>query len=371
MKPETPNQKYGPAADLEDAFGGIVDQVAKVCLYGGIVAVLIGLAGLFMTYQAFAGGSPPAQEAQALTNIAMLSKVLIVGAITAIVGSTYAWWGEETLPVFQLLISAGVWASPFWVPAIAGSATNGATGVVNAVAGPALGAMQLGGTVMGLLSICVLIADITVRVKQRAQQGARAESIRFGKGMKEERDVKNVIMGKCWQLPFCRKFVRESCPIYLTRRTCWKERVGCMCEEEVIRTAMKSKVFSKEAVANASVIPYNNKLTIEQKKERCRQCVIYNEHQKHKYKVALPVMIGGFVAIYIVMHGALMGIANNIISNIDRVVSNITFSKGGRVASDVTSSSIPVQEFLMICILIVVLAYALKLLEYLIFKLKI
>ncbi|MEQ1932263.1 MAG: hypothetical protein ABL962_00085 [Fimbriimonadaceae bacterium] len=368
MKPETPKQpKYGPIADLEDTFGGIIDQIARVCLYGGIVAVLIGLVGLFMTYQAFIQGNPAAKDAQGLANIAMLSKILIAGGVCSVVGSTYSWWGEETLPVFQLLVSIGIWASPFWVPMIAGAPTNGN----NSVSGPALGAMQLGGVVMGLLSICVLVADIMVRVKQRAQQGARSEQIRFGKGMKEEKDIKNVLMGKCWQLPFCRKFVRESCPIYHAKRTCWRERVGCMCEEEVIRTAMKSKVFSKDAVAAASFIPYNNKLTMEQKKERCRQCVIYNEHQKHKYKVALPVLVGGFALIYILMHGAFMNIASTIIGNIDRAVSNITFTKGGNVTKEVTTSSIPVQEFLMICMLVVVLAYALKLLEFLIFKLKI
>src|SRR5262249_14119457 len=145
-----------------------------------------------------------------------------------------------------------------------------------------------------------VLFDVITRVRIRVREGARADQLKYGKGVKEEKDIRNVLLGRCWQLPYCRKFVRERCPIYHARRTCWKERVGCMCEESVIRNAMSGRVIPADAVAAAKFIPQNHKLTMEQKKERCRQCVIYLEHQKHKYKLAMPAAIGGMAVVYIV-----------------------------------------------------------------------
>lgn len=363
--------KYGPVSDLEDTFGGLLDGASKLCLYGGLLAMIVSTIFLLTTYSAFVNPNPNAVTAAGLGNIALLSKVLYVGCIAALVGSTYIWWGEETLGVFQLVLGAGLWASPFWVPSVLGRSS---ASVTNEVAGKAVGTIQMGGTIFGGLAIIVLVADIALRVKQRAQQGSKADQLKYGKGVKEEADIRNVFMGKCWQLPFCRKFVREACPIYHAKRTCWRERVGCMCEEEVVRKAMtggNAASFSKDAVAAAKFIPVNNRLTFEQKKERCRQCVIYNEHQKHKYKLMLPVTIGGFILVYILMRGPLVQMADGIISKVNQVIGNLTFTGDKKPGTGAVQGGFMFQELLLICALIVLLAYVLKVVEYLIFKLKI
>ncbi|MBI3721069.1 MAG: hypothetical protein HY248_00825 [Fimbriimonas ginsengisoli] len=133
------------------------------------------------------------------------------------------------------------------------------------------------GTVYAVFAALVLLIDIGIRARDRFVVGVKADQIKFGKGMVEEKDKQNVFMCKCWQLPYCRKFVRERCPIYHARRSCWRERVGCMCEEQVIRNAMEGKTIPKNVLAAAAFIPKNHKLTMAQKRNRCRQCVIYNE----------------------------------------------------------------------------------------------
>ncbi|MFX8664601.1 hypothetical protein ABTM59_19190, partial [Acinetobacter baumannii] len=70
-----------------------------------------------------------------------------------------------------------------------------------------------------------------------------------------------------------------------------------MCEEQVIQDAMAGKIIPKDMVKAAAMIPRNNKLTMAQKMQRCRQCVIFNERQKHKYNAALPVTALTFVAL--------------------------------------------------------------------------
>lgn len=363
-------EKYGSRFSADEALVALLDSVSKFALYGGLLAVLIAVGFLASTYGAFSGTQPPGSPEQALSNIALLQKLLIAGGVAAIVGTTYMFWGEETLGIFQLGFSAALWFAPIYLPSMMG----GPAGIApSEVAATALATIQQGGTVMGLLSIAVLVADIATRVRQRAKEGSRADQLKYGKGQKEERDIQNVFMGKCWQLPFCRKFVRERCPIYHARRTCWRERVGCMCEEEVIRNAMENKAIPKDMVAAARYIPVNNKIPLEAKKERCRQCVIFNEHQKHKYKLALPIVVMGFVGMYAMLREPLLAGTRQLLSGLDKVFSSLTYQKEGAVANKMTGGggALPFHEILLVCFLIVALAYSLKAIEYAIFKLKV
>lgn len=358
--------KQSSRIDPDEVVGGFLDIVARFAFFGGLLVTVGSLALLCYLYSAFAGSNPPGPAEQALANIALASKLFYVGGIAAIAGSTYLFWGEEILGVIQLMVSGALWATPFFLPSMLGGGEAGNGQVTSA----ALGVIQTGGTIMGGLSVVVLIADIVARVKLRAQQGAKAELLKYGKGVKEEKDIKNVFMGKCWQLPFCRKFVRDLCPIYHSKRTCWREKVGCMCEEEVIRKAMEGRPIPKDMVAAAKFIPYNHKVPLEAKKERCRSCVIYNEHQKHKYKLILWLVLIFFVGFYVLLRQPLLSAVGNVINRIDSIFSSMTFSKAG-ISQNVNQQAVPLQEFLLICILVVSLAYVLKAVEYAVFKLKV
>jgi hypothetical protein len=345
----------------DDVVQNALDGLSRLLLWGGLLATVSGIGFLIYTYVMFTGGAQ-ASEAQALSNINIFSKILIAGTLGLGVSTALMFWGEETLAILQLGFAAALYFAPLYLPNFLGGPSNPPP------AQAAMAALQMGGQIFGALAILVLIGDITVRIRTRTQQGSRADQLKYGKGVKEERDIRNIFMGKCWQLPFCRKFVRERCPIYHARRTCWKERVGCMCEEEVIRNAMENKPIPKDMVLSTKYIPYNNKLTEGQKAERCRQCVIYNEHQKHKYKLALPLTIAIFALVYVLFRTPLLEATGSMIRNFDRVVGNLTLRKDG---PGLTMKTGVFEELLLACFMIVLFAYVMKILEFLVFKLKV
>lgn len=352
----------GSDRGIAEAFHEFLTGAARLLFYLGL---LLGLgAAAFCIYYAFAfgGGTVQASEAQALSNIDLFNKLIISGMMASGIGACYLFWGEELLAAIMLIVAGLLYFSPLILTSAAGIQAT------NKVVQTALGTVQMGGTVLGLIAIVALVFDIANRVRQRSQQGSKADQLKYGKGIKEESDRQNVFMGKCWQLPYCRKFVREKCPIYHAKRTCWKEQVGCMCEEAVIRDAMENKVIPKDEVAAAAAIPRNNKLTSQQKFERCKQCVIYNEHQKHKYRALLPTVIIGFIAFYAIFRIPLLSATAGMVNGMSRMVGKLTFSaSGGKSTQDVAA---PFQELLLICLLIILLTYALKVLEHAIFKLK-
>lgn len=335
-------------------------------MWGGILATVFGIGFLIYTCMVFSGNTNDLAEgarAQALANIGVFDKFLLAGVLAVAVSTTYLFWGESILSGAQLMFAALLYFSPFILSA---------TGVAHSDSeqvSAALGSLSRGGMIFGLIGLAVMVVDLSVRAKERSRQGWKLDQLRYGKGVKEEVDRHNVFLGKCWQLPFCRKFVRERCPIYHARRTCWKELTGCMCEEEVIRNAMENKAIPKDALMAATYIPRNMKLSVDQKRERCKSCVIYNEHQKHKYKALMPVTLLGFAAIYFLGHPILISVVGGIMKQLDILINRATFAtqKPGVEMAQPTGF----QELLLICLLIIGLAYSMKLLEYVVFKLKI
>lgn len=354
-----------PRSEAGDALAAILEGAARFLLWGGLLAAIVGLGFLIFTYTAFAGGTA-ANQAQALGNIELLQKLLLAGSVAIVVGTSYLFWGEETLGILQLIGSAALFFAPLYLPQLFSGGTP-----PERVGQQALASIQLAGIVCGAIAIVVTLADVLQRVSTRSKIGSKADQLKYGKGIKEEADIQNVFMGKCWQLPFCRKFVRERCPIYHARRCCWREQVGCMCEESVIREAMAGRTIPKDAVAAAKLIPLNNQLTVLQKHERCRQCVIFNEHQKHKYKLAIPLILLAFGGLYALFRMPMLASMDRLLQNLDRMIGRVTLQPGASRVVEQGTGGLPFQEILLVCIVVVVFTYTLKVLEFLIFKAKV
>ncbi len=349
-----------PSRDVSEAFTDFLTTCARTVLGLGAIAMVIAVAFLVYTCVA-AGGATPPPEAAALRNVAVFQKILLAGSIAVAVGSTYLWWGEELLGAVQILFAGLLFFAPLYLGAVFSANTE------RKAVGAALGALQMGGTILGVVAIAVVLVDVAHRVRNRAKHGVKADGLKYGKGVKEEGDRQNVFLGKCWQLPYCRKFVRERCPIFHSKKCCWKEKVGCMCEEEVIRNAMENKPIPKDALLAANFIPRNNRLTENQKKQRCKSCVIYNEHQRHKYRAWLPLLVLGFGGLYALLRTPLLAGTTAVVEGINKAVAVGTFDRLGKNYAPPPGF----VEMLLVIFVIVMMTYALRLLEFLIFKLKV
>lgn len=348
-----------------DAFQGFLDSLARLLMFVGLGALVLSVAVIIVNMLQGAVASPQTQ-AQALKNMELFSTVGMLGGIGAALGSAWLFWGEETIGPMQVILGGALYFSAYYVPGIFSLPPSN-------VVGQGLQSLSITGAPLGIIGILVILADVIGRMRLRAREGARADQLKFGKGMKEERDIRNVFLGKCWQLPYCRKFVRERCPIYHSRRTCWAERVGCMCEESVIQNAMEGKVIPSDIVAAAKYIPRNAKLTPAQKAERCRQCVIYNEHQKHKYQLALPLSAIGLVGLYILLHGPLHAAVQAMLTQADAMMvkDEGLAAAGAKDVTSVTTGVIPYAEIILVAGFLILFAYTVRILEYLFFKLKV
>jgi hypothetical protein len=359
----TPKPKSQTEHEVAETLLSGIEFLAKLLMWLGLAASLASVGFLVYYVVIFSGGgAPDAKAAQSAQDfIELFRKILTGGLLAFFLGSAYLFWGEGWMEAIQILTSVGCYAAPIYFPMLLPNSGTDRVALLATIG------MQRAGLGAGIVAAGVLVMDVILKVQTRMRQGIKADQLKYGKGIKEEIDRKNVFMGKCWQLPYCRKFVRERCPIYHAKRSCWREKVGCMCEEEVIKGAMENRAIPKDAVAAARYIPQNNKITLLQKIERCRQCVIYNEHQKHKYRLLLPIVLISFLGLVALLWGPLNIIMHGIVGEIQRGIEKATM-EGSKNAVQVPDWA---QQVMLACICLILLAYALKLLEFLIFKLKV
>ena len=355
-----PVGKNKKESEVTDALMGGLGAFAKFVMWAGLLATIVS-AGFLIYYVVLYSGTPPA-GADPKPLIETFRKILTTGLLAFFIGSAYLFWGEGWMEMIQIIVSVIFFLAPQLGTMVFPSAANSSTGVPML----ALVAIRTSAMGAGIVAVMVVMADIFIKVQNRFKQGIKADQLKYGKGIKEEVDRQNVFMGKCWQLPYCRKFVRERCPIYHARRSCWREKVGCMCEEEVIKGAMENRTIPKDAVAAARYIPHNNKLTMLQKMERCRQCVIYNEHQKHKYRLLLPITLIVFIGLCALLWKPMMAGMHGIVASAESAFKNV-------IMDQKFNTQIPdvLQQIILGSICLVVLTYLLKLLEFFIFKLKV
>ena len=360
-------ERNSGSESVGDKLVAVLDALSRFVLVAGGLAALIGIAFLIYNYTATSGVTG-ALAKQVTQNISLFGLLAVAGLSGVALAVTYLNWGEEVLGPLLLIAWAIFFFSPLYLPSMLGAQSGNKLGQL------ALETLQRSSIPLGAIGLLVVVVDVISRARTRSREGAKADQIKLGKGLKEERDIRNVFMGKCWQLPYCRKFVRERCPIYHARRSCWKERVGCMCEESVIRNAMEGRVIPSDAVAAAKYIPQNTKLTPDQKAERCRSCVIFNEHQKHKYKLAMPIAIGGTALMYVVFHEPMANGVQGMMGGINKFVNTATLNKEGNKdlkSTGLGTGDIAFNEVILVALLVVGMAYLIRMLEYLIFKAKI
>jgi len=357
---------------VSDSLSGFMDGLGKLLLYGGGLVAAASI--LILVYQVFSAGSASGDE---LTKAVQVQEYFrqgsLWGLLAASLGAAWLFWGEEIAGPILLIVGLAMALMSWYMPGVL-------QGAGNELQGNAIEYLSAAGYPAVFVGLILIVGDAVQKTRIRMKEGAKAEQMKYGKGMKEERDVRDVFLGKCWQLPYCRKFVRERCPIYHAKRTCWKERVGCMCEESVIKNAMEGKsqegqTLSKDLVAASKFIPKNNKLSAAAKAERCRQCVIYNEHQKHKYKLFLPIIALSVAAAYIVLRPVLADVIQNALRAVDGIYKGAILTgsdpnNAGR-ATSIDGGAVPYNEIILFVLMLVGMAYAIKVLEFLVWKLKI
>lgn len=408
-------------------FGPIVYNAAVFAMNGGFLVAF--LAAAYLLYGLFSGASADfntlthADRLRVLGNIGAASHLLTYSFGVAALATAYVLWGEDFVG-YGILIAALVVG--LGIPQIYGMLSGDKA--PTAATREALRAFP-SGMLFPLVIGAVLVAiDIVQRLSNSVRnRPLKTEKMTYGRGAAaESRPVRTSLLAKCWEGPYCREFIRVHCPIFIARKACWREKRGCYCEEDIVSAAAAkvtgivldmapdpkmnfanapapiTPAAAKHTVAYdplasgtpmqsiggggmgqldsglagalniAPTPPRKIELTAAQKRERCRNCVIYNEHQREKYKLLMPATILGAIALCAVISAHLRALIGWALAMVDALLGRISFTGNGAPAPMQFSHPSETVEWLLVAaITLMVVSKALQFLEWAVFKAKV
>jgi hypothetical protein len=222
--------------------------------------------------------------------------------------------------------------------------------------------------------IWVLI-DLIRRFRTAADAAAiQKANLKYGANVPKQKgtQVKQKFLGRCWELPYCKDNIRVKCPIFLKRKgPCWRYRTGCMCEEKIVLQAVIHKDWkSQTAEAQAALNGTNASagLSMAQKVDRCRNCIIYNEHQRQKYKLLVTVAVIGVPVLIVGNFGLMHDAILNLLQVVEEFINRFSYNDSQRL----TLAQDGILTWTLVGTLgLVLLTQVLRFIEYICFKLKI
>ncbi len=400
-------QRGGSNQDTQAEILQKVSDIAAKLFQITLVTTLLLLGwllwGLFSGKLADTPKMPRLEQLQALQTVQTITMWLQISLVVNLICVCILFYEISTVPIILLALAGFLAYGLEFVAGLLGVDQKGFRPTGASATG--LKTIYFCAMALAIPGVILIVRNIIVSIfNSRYGNDLTSE---YGKEVEPEADAPRAVlsvMAKCWQLPFCRAGVRKTCPIYHARTKCWKQQVGCMCEENIIRLAMRDDtadapptiemqrnqgfvaigdlISKQEKVEAKSLptkigprgvkIPVNPNLSSAQKRQRCHNCIIYNEHQRNKYKFYAPFVTLAVPLLVYLNYETVRGFINSLINGIGSIFSKVTFNSSAhnKLASEITGS-FTVELIFIVALTLVILTYALRVLEYCTFKIKI
>lgn len=347
-----------------------------------ISAVVIALSAGYLLFGIFTGqlagydGLAPSDRVRIQSNLGLAGTALQGGLIVGSLCAAICFFGAETTGWLLLLLAA---TFGFGVPF---AFANFGSGTLNAGLKTALTVFPKAAIAPAAVGAFLVFKDLYLKTVSAVREKVfDAKDMEFGtEAVKENRPVRLSVLAKCWEGPYCREFIRTHCPIFQQRKACWRERRGCYCDEDIVsNAAQKVKGVMLEMAPGSEsnfASPTNQQpvrkaqLSDWQKAERCRNCIIYNEHQREKYRIFMPLTILGTLAAAVAFSQPAYFLIKQLVGRLDGLVHRISFAPGGQVRPPMEMADWAVWS-IVVSLVVMLLSKALQTLEWLVFVKKV
>lgn len=350
--------------------------------------IVAGLAAVYLLYGLLSGAMAEftalakPERVRVLANIHLAQQALTYGLGIGSLLAAFVLASDEVTGYAMGLAAAAIGLGiPVAYDQFGGSADNYAMRL-------ALGSFVTASKVPLGVAALLIVRDVVLRMATALQsKPVKKDTLTYGGAAeKESRPVRLNPLGKCWEGPYCREFVRVNCPIFHAKQACWRVKKGCYCEEDIVSAAAEKVSgvklemapdprynFANAAMPASAAATRKPQLSMAQKKERCRHCIIYNEHQREKYQIMMPIALVGTGILCFVFSALLRDYLSMGLMGVEGLIARLSFfeSKATASAVKIAKPSETVEWVLIGAFTLMVVSKVLQTLEWAIFKAKI
>ena len=343
-------------------------------------AVAFGIGIVYVAWGIFTGrmdeamNLPQADRFQIAKNVVFACKILEFGGIACIIGGSARFFYEEILGYLLLIVGAAL----YWGVAImVGPVVQGMSLQAGDLAVFAIRQVQTVGSVAVVLAVPFILVDFWAKLRgvKRSPRGDAA-----ARAAEKDEIPKSRLYLFCWQMPYCRDYLRQVCTAFEQRKPCWRIKSGCYCDEnmilKVLQRSKTSKIPGFDQRYSEAAVGLSKNLTPAQKRARCRQCFLYSEHQKQKYRMLSPLAFPGVIALIWIYLRPVKTLLAKALMFTDQFAGTVSFGPSPQeVAStpwlNPSAISNGVEWLFIICIGLILVSYVLRAIEYAVFDLQV
>jgi hypothetical protein len=281
-----------------------VDLAEKLVRWSGVGLKLFGVVfavGTAYLLWGIYGGYLAEGDPRTIGNLRLMGQVMTLGGALATVCLVIVSYEEVTYAVLAGMVGGAYW---FGTPLLmAGQLQNANEAAADVV--------QRASTLTGQCIVVIVGLRVVIEIIRYAREGPsrRATLTHIDEDKKKVKVTTRpwYRLSRCWELPYCHQAIREFCPAYKQGRSCWRLGLGCNCDPHMIEALIRSggaergKSDTTSGMRGVHEAYVRSDLTGDRvvgKAERtrtCKDCPIYNEHQRQKFRVFNPIIITGTI----------------------------------------------------------------------------
>lgn len=333
-------------------------------LAGLVFAVSLGYI-LYAIYGGFLGEAhSPQVIARGTQNLQMMGQVLAISGAVGTICLIIVTWEEVAVAVVAGLAGIGlVLGLPLMVAGRVSDAAAGAGEIISTWTG------ITGQAMVAIVGIRILVEIVNYLREAPARRAKMAEE----QGLEKQRKVPGRAwwrLSRCWEMPYCHEAIRDICPAYTRRRSCWRLKQGCNCDPYLIESLLKRG-------ASATVLPEQGSTYLRSdlqtgareagttRTRECRNCPIFNEHQREKFRLLNPIMIAGTIIGLAAAYPIMRVLYTRFIAFLAQLARRFALSEAVPVGDWIARFDSPaVWTFFYIIVGLLLLSYVLKAIEW-------
>lgn len=333
-----------------------------------IIALLLSTA--YVLYGVYGGHLSQAVDQRVLQNLQLMGQIMALSGTLAALAMVILTLEEIAYAAVMAIVGIGYM---FGLPLMV-------AGQVSAHAGQAAEVISrwantTGEGILVIVGVRVLIEIVTF-IREAPTRRARIE-VEQGFTEKPRYTTRGPIyrLARCWEMPYCHEAIKEMCPAFQRRRSCWRIRQGCNCDpyliESLLRKGAGKEISEQDAAYMRSDLATTRRDTGERTRE-CRSCPIFNEHQRQKFRVLNPLFIAAAVILLLAAYPIVRRLYTGFIEVMATLAHRLAYGTQVPVDEWIRALDSPaVWIFFYIILGLLALSYLLKAIEWAILQRKI